>query len=67
VLDAGGRTTGFAIIDAEGRDRLIPLAALPAELSAQVGPAGDTSNVRMPPDEIYERGLRLVLQVIVLR
>jgi tetratricopeptide (TPR) repeat protein len=66
VLDAGGRLTGFAIIDAEGRDRLIPLAALPAELSAQVGPAGDTSNVRMPPDEIYERGLRLALQVIVL-
>ena len=67
VLDAGGRLAGFAIIDAEGRDRFLPLAALPAELSALVAPAGATSNVRMPLDEIYERGLRLALQVIVLR
>jgi hypothetical protein len=67
ALDVSGRLTGLAIADAEGRNRLLPIAALPAELSPLAGPVAETSNSRMPLDEIYERGLFLALQVIVLR
>jgi len=67
VLDVNGRLAGVAIVDAEGRDRLLPLTALAPELSALTGAAADASNVRTPLDEIYERGLLLSLQVIVLR
>jgi hypothetical protein len=55
LLDAAGRLAGITLRAADGEMRWHPL---PATATA---PSPD---IRVTPDEAYERGLRLALQVI---
>jgi hypothetical protein len=66
VFDASGRLAGIALTDPDGRDRLLPVTAWPAEALDDI-PNAVTRGARLPWDELYELALRLALQVIVLR
>jgi tetratricopeptide (TPR) repeat protein len=63
VFDAQGRLAGIAL-RVDGRDRLLPASAmreLLPELSPTINP---TPSPRLPLDELYERALRVTLQVL---
>lgn len=66
VLGADGSLTGIAVADADGQDRLLPIAALPAEACGSPMLADPPGSMRVAPDEAYERGLGIALQVIGL-
>ena len=65
VLDTAGRLIGLALADAHGRDRLVPISLLRAELKAGLdeNPAAQPIAI----DELYERALAATLQVIAAR
>lgn len=67
VLGADGSLTGIAIVDRDKSDRLLPMVALPSDLQGLPVLAEPPSNARVSPDEAYERGLGIALQVIGLR
>jgi len=66
ALAASGRLAGIALTHPDGRDRLLPVAAWPAEALGDI-PSAVAPGARLPLDELYERALLLALQVIVLR
>jgi tetratricopeptide (TPR) repeat protein len=66
AFDEAGRLVGLALRSPDGRDRLVTVAALPEEARALLGeltPGGPTP--RSAVDVVYERALRLTLQLIV--
>jgi hypothetical protein len=66
VFDEAGRLAGVALRAPDGRDRLVMVAALPDDVRVLLGtrvPGGPTP--RSAVDIIYERALRLTLQLIV--
>jgi len=67
VFDRAGRLAGVALRDAQGGDRMVPVQALAAAgvPTAEAPPPG--APALMAADEMFERGLRLALQVLVLR
>ena len=72
VFDAAGRLAGTAIAAADGQDRLVPASALRLRFGpARVGSSTVSSRVvaasptRTEVDEIYERSLRSVLQLLL--
>ena len=73
VFDRAGQLAGIALRDAGGRDRLVPVATL-AALAAGLVPEAAAASPAIPgplplvaADEVFERGLRVALQVLVLR
>ena len=65
VFDAGGRLVGMSIADPGRPDRLLPLSALRRELGEALASAPMQAIApRMAIDEVYERSLRVVLQII---
>ena len=64
VLDEAGRLVGIAMPGAT-RDRLLPVSLLRERHPDALGVASNVNAPRVAPDEAYERGLRLALQVIV--
>jgi len=66
VFDAAGRLAGLALTASDGRDRLLPVSAWPAQAMGDASGAA-APGARLPLDELYERALLLALQVIVLR
>ena len=76
VLDAAGRLAGMVLPGPGDEPEMLPasrwmasLTALGLTPGADPGPAESVARPRaaMPSDEAYERGLRVALQVIVLR
>jgi hypothetical protein len=68
VFDAAGRLAGIALPSASGQGVMLPASLLRVAMPAAV-PAPDRSAApaaRMPSDEVYERALRVALQVIAL-
>lgn len=60
VFDLAGRVQGIALPAADGADRLLPAAAfLPPTPPAEARPA------RLPQDALYERALRVALQLVL--
>jgi hypothetical protein len=72
VFDAFGRLAGMAAPGADGRDRLVPLNALARAAGLQPLAPPDTAGVAVRPadrvsvDALYEVGMRLALQVLIL-
>jgi hypothetical protein len=73
VFDAFGRLAGMGVPGADGRDRLVPieallrLAGLPAMPVPDAAAASATRPAdRAPVDGLYEVGMRLALQVLVM-
>ncbi len=77
LFDAGGRLIGLAMAQAGPPDRLLPASALSKALGSALGarpappaassaapPAPPPAPPRMAVDELYERGLRLTLQIV---
>ncbi|MBT9488276.1 MAG: hypothetical protein IV093_12275 [Rubrivivax sp.] len=64
VLDEAGRLVGIAAPGA-GRDRLLPVSLLRERHPGALGVGSNVNAPRVAPDEAYERGLGLALQVIV--
>ncbi len=65
LFDAAGRWSGIAFKGPDGAHGLLTIQRLRDELGEAVIPAGATSAaIRMTPDEVYERALRVALQVI---
>ena len=65
VFDASGRLVGMALAQAGRADRLLPVSALHKKLGAALGTqTSPPAAPRMAMDEVYERALRLTLQVI---
>lgn len=65
VFDEAGRLVGIALRSPDGRDRLVPVAMLPEEVRALLGvrdPGGPRP--RSAIDTVYERALRVTLQLI---
>jgi hypothetical protein len=73
VFDAAGRLAGIALPSASGQGVMLPASMLRAAMvtAAQVPEPGSASAAsaapapRVPSDEVYERALRVALQVIV--
>jgi hypothetical protein len=68
VYDAGGRLLGLALAGDAGVDRLVPITALRKRFGDRFGAA--TTEPRPSPvgaDEVYERALKVCLQVLVAR
>ena len=68
VMDAQGQLVGIALNDAARGDRFLPVTAWAAEMPPQSNHLFDSSQTpsRMAIDEMYEKGLRTALQVIVV-
>ena len=66
VFDAAGQLAGIALPQTDGRSRLLPVTAWPAEALGELTGAA-APGARLPLDELYERALPLALQAIVLR
>lgn len=64
VFDAAGRLAGLAVRGGDGRDRLVPASRL---RNRAAEPAAGAAPSRIAPDEIYERGLAVTVQVIAAR
>lgn len=65
VFDVGGHLAGIVVSTPDGSDRWVPPSLLRAALGETLLPlATAAATRRMPPDEVYERALRLTLQVI---
>jgi tetratricopeptide (TPR) repeat protein len=65
VLDEAGRLAGIALPGA-GRDRLLATSLLRERFADWPAEPSAGAAARIAPDEAYERGLRLALQVIVV-
>jgi hypothetical protein len=66
VFDAAGHLAGIAVADAAGGGRLIPIARFATQVAAATPEAGISARPhRMQADEIYERALTAVVQVII--
>jgi hypothetical protein len=65
VFDAQGRLAGVALRGQDGRDRLLAAAALGEDYALPATGAAPAA-ARAAIDEVYELGLRLALQVLVL-
>jgi hypothetical protein len=66
VFDDAGRVVGIALRSTDGRDRLAMIPALPDDVQGLLGersPGAPTPRSAM--DVIYERALRITLQLIV--
>jgi hypothetical protein len=71
VLDAVGRLAGMVLAGQSEKPVMLSASRWLASLNsgaepAATGPVARPSGV-MPSDEVYERGLRVALQIIVLR
>lgn len=64
VLDGAGRLAGVALKDAEGRDVLARPSAIEQELGEGSFSGGASPPAKLGLDEIYERALSSVVQVI---
>jgi hypothetical protein len=65
VFNAAGHLAGLSLADAAGRDRLVAASRLRQILGDAVPTAAAHSRpANIPADELYERALRLVVQVI---
>ena len=65
LFDAAGRWSGIALKGVDDLHALLTIQRLRDELGEALIPSGDSSAAtRMAPDEVYERGLRIALQVI---
>jgi hypothetical protein len=67
LFDAAGRWAGITVKDADGRHVLLSIERLRDELGdllAAPAASGAAPAPRIAPDEVYERSLRVVLQVI---
>lgn len=60
VFDSQGRVIGVALTDTEGHGMLLPASSL----RAFIGDSPASTAPRLPLDELYERALRITLQVI---
>ena len=67
VLDRVGDLVGIALRDAQGRDGMVPVQALPAAALPTAAATPPSAHALMAADLVYERGLRVALQVLVLR
>ena len=66
VLDAKGALVGIVSTSANGDARWVPLSAVSPAVASQAASApARTGPVLVAPDEIYEAGMRRVLQVLV--
>ena len=72
VFDAAGRLAGIVVAGGDGADRWLPPSLLHGALGEPIGiaaaapePAGPSA--RLQPDEVYERSLRVALQLITMR
>jgi hypothetical protein len=65
VFDAQGRLAGVALRGKDGRDRLLAAAVLGEDFASPASGAAPPAP-RAAVDEVYELGLRLALQVLVL-
>jgi hypothetical protein len=70
VFDAAGQLAGIAILDEAGQSRLLPVTVFAdgagaGEGGPQEGPGPGTSPARPQADEIYERALSAVVQIII--
>lgn len=68
VFDAAGRLAGIALHAADGREQLLSSALLATRLGTPLAPDPEAANAeRVEPDAVYERALRVALQVLVTR
>jgi hypothetical protein len=67
VFDAAGRLTGIAVSDAGAGDRLILASRLPKPISDLTeAPTQPIAAERIAVDEIYERALKITVQIIAV-
>ena len=64
VFDAAGRVVGIATTGADGHDRVVPVELLRNSVGEVFAPVQVEAG-RIPADQIYERALRLAVQVII--
>jgi hypothetical protein len=73
VFDAAGRLAGIAVPGEGGRPSMLPVSMFRAvargspDVEPAVSAVAPATPARLPPDEVYERALQVVLQVIVER
>lgn len=70
VLDAAGRLAGIALPHADGADRVLMASLMRPDLGALFDAPTNVAHgpaQRAPVGEVYERALRLTLQLIALR
>jgi len=69
VFDAAGRLAGIVVTGGDGADRWLPPSLLRSALGERIGVAAAAPDpaARLQPDEVYERSLRIALQLITTR
>ncbi|MES1256688.1 MAG: hypothetical protein ABUS56_13815, partial [Acidobacteriota bacterium] len=67
--DAAGQLVGVAFSDSAGANRVVfaPQLRLSPSVTSTPDPSSSGVSPRMPVDEVYERGLKTAVQVIVVR